>query len=126
VPKPKFSTFLRLLPLTAFFFAVQALAQFEVAPDHFDDGAQTPPAHQVRTKVNQKMEFSASLDGTQGRSQRRAALASASRRAVPSSPSTGVPHAKTLPSSPAVTPRRKQRSRSGTVASLRPVPGSVP
>jgi hypothetical protein len=28
--------FLRLVPLAAFFFALPALAQFEVAPDHFD------------------------------------------------------------------------------------------
>jgi hypothetical protein len=30
------SKFLRLVPLAAFFFALPALAQFEVAPDHFD------------------------------------------------------------------------------------------
>lgn len=31
--------FLRLVPLPAFFFALPALAQFEVAPDHFDSNA---------------------------------------------------------------------------------------
>jgi hypothetical protein len=31
--------FLRLIPLAAFFLAVPALAQFEVAPDHFDSSA---------------------------------------------------------------------------------------
>jgi hypothetical protein len=128
VAKLKFSTFLRLLPLTAFFFAIQALAQFEVAPDHFDEDAAKPPAQLVRTKVNQKKVFSSSLDGAQGRSQRRAvsASASAARRAVPSSPSADVPSAKTLPSSAVTTSRRKQRSRPGTVASLRPAAGSLP
>jgi len=32
-------TFLQLIPLAAFFLAVPALAQFEVAPDHFDSSA---------------------------------------------------------------------------------------
>ena len=31
--------FLRLVPLAAFFLAMPALAQFEVAPDHFDSSA---------------------------------------------------------------------------------------
>jgi len=31
--------FLRLVPLAAFFLAVPTLAQFEVAPDHFDSSA---------------------------------------------------------------------------------------
>jgi hypothetical protein len=126
VPKLKFLMFPRLLPFTAFFFAIQALAQFEVAPDHFDEDAPKPPAQLVRTKVNQKKIFSSSLDGAQGRSQRRAASPSALRRAVPSSPSAGVPSAKALPSSVVMTSRRRQRPRSRTVASLRPAAGSVP
>jgi hypothetical protein len=120
VPKLKFSTLLQLLPFTAFFFAIQALAQFEVAPDHFDEDAAKPPAQLARTKVNQRKVFSSFLDGAQGRSQRRAASASASQRAVPSSPSPGVPSAKVLPSSAVMTSRRKR------TAALRPAAGSVP
>jgi hypothetical protein len=36
--------FLRLVPLAAFFFALPALAQFEVAPDHFDPNGKNASA----------------------------------------------------------------------------------
>jgi len=39
MPRLKDFKFLRLIPLAAFFLAVPALAQFEVAPDHFDSSA---------------------------------------------------------------------------------------
>jgi hypothetical protein len=39
MPRLKDFKFLRLVPLAAFFLAAPALAQFEVAPDHFDSSA---------------------------------------------------------------------------------------
>jgi hypothetical protein len=39
MPRLKDFKFWRLVPLAAFFLAVPALAQFEVAPDHFDSSA---------------------------------------------------------------------------------------
>jgi hypothetical protein len=36
---------LRLVPLAAFFLALPALAQFEVAPDHFDPSGTTEATH---------------------------------------------------------------------------------
>jgi hypothetical protein len=112
---------LRWLPFTALLFAVQALGQFEVAPDHFDADAQKPPPQRVLAKADHKRALSVALDGAQGRSQRRAASAHASPRAVTSSPVAGVPPANTSPLSTTAISRGKQRPRSGAVASLRSI-----
>ncbi len=42
--------FLRLIPLVALFYAVPALAQFEVAPDHFDSSANNKAARKPAVK----------------------------------------------------------------------------
>jgi len=53
----------RLVPLSALLFAVQALAQFEVSPDHFDSDAAKPAARPAGAKVDHRNAPSASLDG---------------------------------------------------------------
>jgi hypothetical protein len=122
------SRLLPLVPLSALLFAVQALAQFEVAPDHFDSDVAKPAARQLGAKAGHTNAPPASLDGAgvQGRSQRRAALGSASRRAVISLPSASAQAGKAPPSSAAAILRRKQKSSSRTVASVGPAQGSVP
>ncbi len=42
--------FLRVIPLVALFYAVPALAQFEVAPDHFDSSANNNAARKPAAK----------------------------------------------------------------------------
>jgi hypothetical protein len=44
--------FLRLVPLAAFFFGLPALAQFEVAPDHFDSNAKNAGVRKSAGKNN--------------------------------------------------------------------------
>src|SRR5260370_9215607 len=55
--------FLRLIPLSALLLSVQALAQFEIAPDHFDsaekDAATHGAAAKDRTKATRRLTSNA-------------------------------------------------------------------
>ncbi len=46
--------FLRWIPLSALLLSVQALAQFEIAPDHFDSAEKDAATHRAATKDRTK------------------------------------------------------------------------
>jgi len=99
MPRFKDLQFLRLIPLAAFFLAVPALAQFEVAPDHFDSSAKNEGVRKSAPKNKAALARPAAAPavahataGAVAKGQEKSTRGSAAGSA--SSPLTGAKHQK--------------------------------
>jgi len=94
MPRFKDFKFLRLVSLAAFFLAAPALAQFEVAPDHFDSSAKNegvrksaPKNKAALARPTASLAVAHATAGAVARGQQKSTRGSAARSA--SSPLTG-------------------------------------
>jgi hypothetical protein len=110
-----------LLIIVSFVLGVPALAQFEVAPDHFDGDAQKPPAQQAKAKAKSKttgqVTTSAAATGAQQGKQGQA-TGTSSKQTVAPLHSAGANTGRAASYGASTTSHKKHLRKTRTVSTL--------